>query len=138
MFRFARCSRGFTFLELVLAVVIIVILIAVSLPRFIELSESAREAATRSGLGTIRSVVAILYAKNIAEDKKEYPQSLKPSDFAEGGVPANRLNSKVEVKYVTEDVSETFPQSSAYGWWYNTKNGRVGAYSDGKTDTSNW
>ncbi|MDD5084667.1 MAG: prepilin-type N-terminal cleavage/methylation domain-containing protein [Candidatus Omnitrophica bacterium] len=131
-------NKGFTFLELVLAVVIIVILIAVSLPRFLELSESARETATRSGLGTIRSVVAIMYAKNIAEDRKEYPQFLSPSDFAEKGIPVNRLNGKGEIRYVTEDVAEAFPKSSVYGWWYNTKNGRVGAYSDGKTDTSSW
>ena len=130
--------RAFTLLELVLVIVVIGILLVILVPRFAALTQEAKETATRGGLGTIRSVVAIKYAKSLAEGRKAYPSSLVTSDFSEEKIPLNRLNEKSQVRYVTEDVKDPFPQSSAFGWWYNTANGRVGAYSDGKTDVSKW
>jgi len=55
-------QRGFTLIELVIIIVILGILAAVAIPRYRNLSSEAKEAATRSSLGGLRSGITIYYA----------------------------------------------------------------------------
>ena len=70
-----RCRRarqsGFTLVELMVVMLIISILLAVAVPSFISAIRSAREAALRQDLHTMRDAI-----EQYTEDKQEAPQSL--------------------------------------------------------------
>ncbi len=64
-------QSGFTLVELMVVMLIISILLAIAVPSFIASIRSAREAALREDLHTMRDAI-----EQYTEDKQEAPQSL--------------------------------------------------------------
>lgn len=58
-----RKQAGFTLIELVMVIVILGILSAVALPKFVDLGSDARKSAMKAVEGSMRSTNAIVYAK---------------------------------------------------------------------------
>ena len=131
-----KVRRGFTLIELVMVIVILGILAAIAIPKFVDLTGEAQQAATKSGLGAIRSVIAIEYAKNATSGTASFPSAITTGLFADARIPTNKLNNATGVGAVTAAPSGT--ATSANGWWYISASGIAGAYSDGTVDTSSW
>ncbi len=73
-----RRASGFTLVELMVVMLIIAILLAVAVPSYISAIKSAREAALREDLHTMRDAI-----EQYTEDKQAAPQSL--DDLVQAG-----------------------------------------------------
>jgi len=61
-------QKGFTLIELVMVIVILGILAAVAVPKFQDISNKAKEAATLGVIGGVRAGIGAVYAYNLVED----------------------------------------------------------------------
>src|SRR5438309_4793848 len=96
-----RTVRGFTLLELMIVISIIMILVAVAVPIYNQSIVRSREAVLRQDLFTLRSVIS-----QYTLDKQKAPQSL--DDIIQAGylrqIPNDPLNGQVNLVVVQEDV----------------------------------
>jgi len=94
-------TRGFTLLELMVVISIIMILMAVAVPVYNQSIVQARESVLRSNLATLRSVIS-----QYTLDKQKAPQSL--DDLVTAGylrqVPVDPMTREPNWEVVQEDV----------------------------------
>ena len=112
-------QSGFTLIELVIVIVILGILAAVAIPKYEDMREQARVATLKGQLGSIRSAIAIQYARNALNGNATFP-TLDGTIFADGRVPKDPVNNSLAVK-TTPGID------NAGGWQYNSTTGVVKA-----------
>jgi prepilin-type N-terminal cleavage/methylation domain-containing protein len=115
----SKVQGGFTLIELVIVIVILGILAAVAIPKYEDMREEARVATLKGQLGSIRSAVAIQYARNALSGSATFP-TLTGAIFADGNVPKEPINNSNAVK-------TTAGVDNAGGWLYVQATGIVKA-----------
>jgi MSHA pilin protein MshA len=70
-------KKGFTLIELIMVIVILAILAAVAVPKYIDLTSNANTAAEKGVIGGVRSGIMTYYVQN-----KAYPASLDSATTA--------------------------------------------------------
>ena len=107
-----KSEGGFTLIELVIVIVILGILAAVAIPKYEDMREQARVATIKGQLGSIRSAIAIQYARNALNGNATFP-TLDGTIFADGRVPKEPVNNSNAVK--------TTPGIDGAGGWQFTQ-----------------
>src|ERR1700721_2328283 len=96
-----RRSRGFTLLELMIVISMIMILMSVAVPVYNQSIVQARESVLRSNLSTLRSVIS-----QYTLDKQKAPQSL--DDIVTAGylrqIPMDPMTKKKDWEVLQEDL----------------------------------
>lgn len=100
--------RGFTFIEMMVVITIIVILITMAIPIYQKSIIRSREAVLHNNLSTLRQVI-----DNYTYDKEKAPQSLQ--DLVSEGyfkrVPLDPIANTDQWKLVMEDASQAVNQA---------------------------
>jgi len=106
--RLAAGRRGFTFVEMMVVIAIIVILITIAIPRYQKSIIRSREAVLMNNLSTLRTVI-----DNYTYDKEKAPQSL--NDLVSEGylkrVPLDPIANTDQWKTVMEDATQAVNQA---------------------------
>jgi general secretion pathway protein G len=100
--------RGFTFVEMMVVITIIVILITVAIPIYQKSIIRSREAVLKNNLFTLRTVI-----DNYTYDKEKAPQSL--NDLVSDGylkkVPLDPIANTDQWRLVMEDATQAVSQA---------------------------
>jgi general secretion pathway protein G len=126
-----RRRLGFTFVELMVVITIIVILMTMAIPIYQKSIIRAKESVLQSNLATIRQVI-----DNYSYDKEKAPQSLQ--DLVSEGylraIPIDPMTGSADWQTIMEDASQSVSQSQPGIWDVKSVSSKTG--TDGRAYSS--
>lgn len=111
--------RGFTLLELMIVVTIIVMLAGIAMARFGDVLDHSREGATRGAAGSIRSALGIYYGDNSAFPTDDLSSLTEDKRYIDN-LPVVKLPGTLhpENRHVSVGASTAAAVTDTGGWAY--------------------
>jgi prepilin-type N-terminal cleavage/methylation domain-containing protein len=132
--------RGFTLIELVIIIVVLGIIAAIAVPRYLDITSEAKESSCKASLGAFRSAISIWYAREAARgNTPTYPpiDSLRTINVVmDRAIPENPYQLNAPDSIVT-GVAKGTTVGSRGGWAYNESTGDIWPNTSGAGE-NNW
>jgi general secretion pathway protein G len=121
-------SRGFTLIELMIVISVILILVSVALPAYNQSIWRARESVLKQNLFSLRSVIS-----QYTLDKQKAPQSLE--DLVSGGyfkqIPSDPMTGRNDTWTVEEETDTIMTVDQQQPGIFDVHSGSTAVGSDG-------
>lgn len=124
-------EKGFTLIEIVMVIILLGILAAVAIPRFIDMSGEAKKSSLKGSLGGVRGALSIAYANNAVRGHAGYPltTAVLKSTMADGALPDNPYaaatqTAKNDVETTTAAKGVITGAAADMEWRYSTSTGQ--------------
>jgi general secretion pathway protein G len=119
--------RAFTLIELIAVIIVLAILSGIAIPRYIDASTRAREAAAKHTLGTVRSAIATFYNNGAINGAPAWPTLAQMQTFGATGVlkeplPVNPYNHSSAIRAATWSAMP--PVGGPEGYAYDPTTGK--------------
>lgn len=130
-------KKGFTLIELVIVLILLGILAAVAVPKFMNLQDEAKKSGVKGSVASVRSAINIYYANaNLKGKTPVFPGTVAVlKSILNGPVPENPavINPSADKKSIATTTADVPPAvtggadsttSTKAAWYYNTSTGQ--------------
>lgn len=133
-------KQGFTLIELTIVIVIIGLLAAVAIPKYIDLTNQAKYNATKGILGNVRSAIMIFRANKLLQGQNTFPSLSQIQDnpfntgssiIETGDLPDNPCSTGPDRDAVVLSTGRPEPTGTGGAWAYDPGTG--GFYANTKS-----
>ncbi len=124
-------QKGFTLIELIIVLVLLGIVAAIAIPKYLDLTSQAKEKALKGNLSNIRGTISMQYSKSILDNAAAFP-TLNATIFQGGIMPDDVYTPTSNVVPSTNDPIAAGDFTDVGGWVYNKTTGEVRVNLAGK------